>query len=152
VSESEELPLEWLSAIAHRKRSDGTPYYQTEELNLFIVSFLLSTGFDANALPEPLLALIESFAIAAGVTENDGKSDAEKKFQAFLERHPLNKELVFEVRRALIETKLTLDRVAGAFAKYLSGPERKLPSQERPKGTTPAGPLARFTIKLPGEE
>jgi hypothetical protein len=152
VSGAEELPLDWLRAIADRKRPDGTPYYQTEELNLFIVAFLLTTGFDPSKLPPSILALIEAFAIAAGVDAKTSKAEAEEKFQAFLQKHPLNPELVFEVRRALVETKITADRVAGAFAKYLAGPERKLPSKERPKGTTPGGPLARFTIKAPGEE
>jgi hypothetical protein len=152
VSSRDELPLDWLRAIADRKRPDGTHYYQTEELNLFIVIFLITTGFDPNVTPAPLLALIDSFAIAAGVLPTDDKAAVEQKFQAFLEKHPLNRELVFEVRRALVETKVTADRVAGAFAKYLAGPERKLPTKERPKGTTPGGPLARFTVKAPGEE
>jgi hypothetical protein len=110
---------------------------------------LVSTGFDPGAVAPGIVAIVGTFAIDAGVGLDTTKEEVEEKFNAFLAKHPLNPELVFEVRRGIRESNASPDHVAGAFAKYFARPARSLPPAKRgtsPEGSIAAGPLARFHL------
>jgi hypothetical protein len=138
--------LAWLEPILTRKREDGGFYYTNEEVAAFVPVFLISLGVDPRKLPPNVALVVARFAEDAGVRPDMTREEAKATLQAHLHKHPLNPELLFEVRRGMREERATESiedrgrRFADAF-----GRSARLPTAA-PQSGIRGGVLARIAL------
>lgn len=117
------------------------------------LAFLLLLRPPAGGLDDAAAALLGRFASRAGVQPGGGERDARAAIDAWFVAHPVNADIVAAVHAIARETlgagvSDDVGRALGAFA-AAPLPTGVLGGGERPKGTVPAGPMARFQVAVP---
>lgn len=93
-------------------------------------------------LDEDAAALVGRFAVRCGIARGAPVADVQAAIAAYLQKKPLNEDIVAAVH-AIAREKLAEGNLGAAVQKFtgvLGG------DGERPKGTVPAGPMARFLV------
>ena len=125
----------------------GEPLYPVADLQHFLPWILVHMPVDFGALDDGTVALFAETCTKAGVVAGEGRDALVEKLDAYYEAHPPNAALVQALQTVWRE--VNQDGAApNPFAKFSGDAKRTqvLDSGTRPKGTVPAGPMARFQV------
>lgn len=138
-----------VAALLERRNEDGEPFF-SDAVVREAISFMcigLKRAAPSIELPRFALECVGELAEKAGVTAEDPPDEVVSKLAAYHEHHrsPLVRELEALLRSSMGDGA---QDAARRFAKWF-GNDTKLASLEtgeRPEGTVPAGPGARFAV------
>lgn len=142
--------LRWLPGLVARRDEGGGYRYSELEVLDFVAVFLVELGVHPGRLPREFVALLGDFARRAGVPLDASADETKAAILRYLEAHPLNPELTFELQRGLREG-LAIPRdedIGAAFHRFMGAGVRPIGSliakAPAPAGAIAGGPLARF--------
>src|SRR5262249_35638933 len=130
------------------RRSDGARVYDDAVLTRLVPVLYILGGSGPIAPGSALATSLAGFARQAGLASGGGDETVEGKGLAWLEADPLPRELFEELKQFLVERRTaSAGRAAAMF-----GTKSSFRPGPAPSGSTKAGPLARFNVKVPETE
>lgn len=139
-----------LLSVLERRNDDGSPRYSDDDVLHFLPLVFLSVAPSAKAraeLPDAVVRLLGLFADKAGIDPDAGMDDVSFAVERYYDEHPVNPELL-QAFQGFVREELSAGGTGSdkAFASFLGDGSRALPleNKERPAGSVPGGPLARF--------
>ena len=135
------MDLRWLIDLFQARDETGEFLYSRLQIEDFIATVLLSIGFDPKTTPPVLIAIIEAFALRAGVEQGEDRAVSEEKIKNYLQTNPLHPALSLAFQQQLRQSFARNDTGAleRAFARFADEDlSKRAPDRKRTEGTRPA--------------
>jgi hypothetical protein len=121
-----------------------------EDVEDFVALALLNMPPEERKLDDAAIMVLGHFAQRAGIALGAAEKDMLAAVGKYLEQHPPKQELWGALARIAREELARGGAVGGALGKVTGAASATGPlggNGERPEGSTPAGPLARFLVQ-----
>jgi len=144
-----------LLAQVQEKREDGAFRVPDEEVKDLLAMMLLAAlaGGDDAALSPGEEAILLDFGLRAGLQGDEDAAAVQQAIAAYLAQRPFDPRLAQAAEQAArgLASEAGSARVGQAFVDFMGKAKKMeaLEQSERPAGTIPAGPAARFQLNVP---
>lgn len=142
-------PVEEIARALAATDAEGRLRFRLVDVEDLLAVVILSFPPEERALDEESTLLLGRFAERAGVRGQLAPADAMAAVEAYLVEHPLDPPLLEAATRVARE-HLAEGGAAGDLLARFTAEKRAgvLGGGQRPAGTVPAGPLARFLVDV----
>lgn len=145
--------LQSLKAIFEKTDASGARVYSDDAIFHFIPYVLLADGaVDPSDLSDEVAALLGSFVTVLGIKKTATPKEVGDALRAYYGLHPVNADLLAEFARFAGATGEADASAMKKAAQLLGQAGSAIPVGARTGDGARAGPLSRFTLKVPDKD